>query len=498
MKTFISWVLVFSALITPAFGAVREPAVAGQFYPSDPKELSSFVDDLLAKATPPEFPGEAVAYLAPHAAYPFSGSVAATVFKALSKTQYQTVILVGAAHHYPVKTASLFPKGSFKTPLGEVEVDHEIALKLMKRRPQWTEVVELAHLKEHSIEVELPFFQRTLMHFKIVPILVGNADFETSIDIGNNIAQIVQENIDNGKPTIIVASSDLSHYPRRTDAELVDKKTLEAIKTLDPKVFSDSNRKILKDKVPGLICTMCGDTAMIALMQAAKQLGADQATVLKYANSADSVLGDINKVVGYGGVVFSKSTAKEPETESVIQKKEQKRLLKIARKTLQDFVTLGVIPEIKGNEIAAKPVPIFMTLWSHGELRGCMGSPEPMYALEPAIRQFTYKAASQDPRFLPVKEEELSKIEIEISILSPLEKVQSANGVKPFQNGVVMEQGDRRGLFLPEVWKTFPEKEEFLGKLASEKLGLSKDAWKDPKTLLYVFTAQSFRENEST
>ncbi len=481
-----------------AYAGTREPAVAGQFYPDKPKELSDYVDSLLSKTALPIYKGEPVAFLVPHAGYPFSGPVAAYAFKVLAKQDYKTVILVGTAHAYPLKSASLFPKGAFKTPLGEVKIDEETALKLMKRHPEYTQVVELAHLKEHSIEVELPFLQRILTDFQIVPILVGDANFETVIEIGNAIGEATRENIERGKSTIIVASSDLSHYPNRVNAERVDRQTLDAIKSLEPKTLWDTDKKMMADNVPGLVCTMCGNAATMAVMQAAKVLGADTTAILKYANSADSVFGDINKVVGYGAVAFTKtknvSNVQNPKFQISIEDK--KKFLKLARKTLENFARMGEIPKIEGNESAAKPVAVFVTLMEKGELRGCMGSPEPVYALQPAIRQFTYLAASGDPRFSSVKEDEITKIDIEISILSGSKKVKSADEIESKRDGVIIEYKGHRGLFLPQVWETLKSKEEFLNELASQKAGLPSESWRNPDASLYTFTVQSFSEKE--
>lgn len=493
------FVLAFLTINPMSYAAVREPAVAGQFYPGTPNELSGYVDGLLTQTPPQKSEGEPVAFIAPHAGYPYSAPVQAYVYKSIQGKQYQTVVIIGTAHS-PVSKAALIAKGSFKTPLGEVPIDEEMAAALLKQNPGLFEENESAHAREHSVEVQLPFLQRVLKDFKIVPMVIGDSGFQDLMKTGDAVADVIRERTKQGGLVLIISSTDLSHYPKRAEAVKADNEVLEAVKTLEPKALWDTDKAVMSRKIPNLHCTICGLGSVIAVMEAAKKLGADTGTILKYANSADVPFGDPNQVVGYGAVVFSasseKGSSKTPASLYAVDQAEHIRLLKLARQTVEEFTNSGKVPELSAEDKKGKPVAIFVTLKKNGDLRGCIGSTEPLYPLEAAVKHFAYAAAVQDPRFNPVKKNELSQIDIEISILSPMAKVKSADEITPGRDGVVIEAEGRAGLFLPQVWEVLPTKEEFMSRLASEKAGLPPNVWKDPRCNLFTFQVTSFQESD--
>ncbi len=530
---------------------VREPAVAGQFYPDNPKELSDYVDTLVANAiksaklgdspwSSGQSPNEIIGLLVPHAGYPFSGQVAAHAYKTIAGKKFDTIVIVGTAHYGSSKPA-IYPKGVFKTPLGNVKVDEEFTKALLDRFPKVFEASETAHRPEHSIEVQLPFLQKILSDFSIVPIVIGDIPLETSMGAGDAIAQIIEEGKAKGKSALVIASTDLSHYPSQKDAVKADHEILTAVQSFNPKTVWDADKKIMKEGIPNLACTMCGSGAAIAVMEVAKKLGAGKTEILKYANSADVPFGSPDRVVGYAAVVFLsgndpassvilspsivmlseapaamrrglatlfggkhlrinsaknlRSSDPSPAAQDESVKNQKHDLLQLSRRTLEEFVKSGKEPKIEAGSGEAKAV--FITLMKSGELRGCIGSPEPVYPLEAAVRKYTIDAASHDPRFLRVKPEELSQIKIEVSILTPMTKVKNVDDIVPMRDGVVIERGAHRGLFLPQVWEILKTKEEFLSRLADEKAGLPPDAWKSADTNLYTFQVEKFGEAES-
>lgn len=500
---------------------IREPAVAGQFYPGDSSELASYVDAVIAKVPRAGFETEPIAFLVPHAGYPYSGEIAARVYKVVAEIKPQIIIFVGTAHRYPLRGASIYPKGSFKTPLGEVKIDSETAKKLIDRDRSLIDVAELAHEKEHSIETQLPFLQRVLPEVSIVPVIIGGATFDVAVQLGSAIAEVARENNELKKKTIVIASTDLSHYPNKENAKRSDLQILESLKAVHPNQFWIANQKLLASGIPNLECVMCGDLAMAAVLQAAEELGANEATILKYANSADVSFGDPNRVVGYAAAAFFKRkeiafdfTKSDLERLTEVEKRD---LLKIARITLEDFAGVSATPRSLQVKDSQNLAAVFVTLKKNGqlhqtdrsgtasakpatpsssELRGCIGSPEANLRIAEAIQKYTIAAASQDPRFSPVTRSDVGSIDIEISILSPQKKIKSADEIEPGKHGVVLESGTHRGLLLPQVWEMIPDKTQFLNTLALEKAGVAEDAWKKPETSLHVFESKNFSEKE--
>lgn len=273
--------------------------MAGQFYPGDPAELARMVDGLLAEAAPAAGEGELLALLAPHAGYVFSGRTAAYAFKLLPGRRYRNIILVGSAHRDAYPGVSIFDGGGYRTPLGVVPVNRELGRWLRGRDTSFI-FRESAHRAEHSLEVELPFLQRTLSDFSIVPILIGRVDPATLEKLGVAMAEAVRAN----PGTLIVCSTDLTHFPPEPDARRIDREALEAIASLDPARVRAVSRKHVPGPVPNLSTVICGEEAVLVMMTAVNQLGARRAEILHYSNSADSPHGDRGRVVGYGAVAF--------------------------------------------------------------------------------------------------------------------------------------------------------------------------------------------------
>jgi MEMO1 family protein len=473
---------------------VREPAVAGLFYPKDKAALSQTLDGLLANATPHTIEGELRALICPHAGYPYSGPVAATAYKLLVGREFQTVVLLAVSHYAAFAGASVANADVYRTPLGDVPVSpkaRELAKtnpfvlepRCLVQRPQWSSQAshpeppageDTPETWEHSGEVQVPFLQKTLKNFTLVPVVTGEADPE-------KMARVLAGQVDD--KTLVIASTDLSHYHPYNEARAKDKVTTDAIVNLDIDRMTSSG-------------DACGKMPVLALMYLAKQKGW-KATLLDYRNSGDTA-GNKDAVVGYAAIAFY-----EPRQQSFTTP-ERKLLLEMARRTLREVVKTGKLPDVA---TAAFPTQFtekkgcFVTLTERGQLRGCIGHIVPQEALYKAIMDNAQSAALHDYRFTPVQPDELDKIEIEVSVLTVPEPLAFSspddllNKLQPHKDGVVLQIGRRGATYLPQVWEQIPDKVHFMDSLA-QKAGCEPDAWRSPDTKVLIYHVESFKESE--
>lgn len=488
---FTLYFLCFLLFPLSCFSQTRKPAVAGQFYPSDSSELNSFIDKSLSDVKMNPVSGDIIAVLAPHAGYDFSGKVAAYSYKLISGQKYDTVVILGSAHTMFVKGAAVYSRGFFETPLGKVQVDEELSKILLSESDVFEDNIK-AHLMEHSIEVQIPFLQKALKpDFKILPIVMNSENMNVLTKIGEILAKHLK-----GKKAIIVISSDLSHYPTAAVANKVDNTSLLALRTMDPEYFHLSNAILLNRGEKGLSALWCGESAVIAALIAAKKLGANNSTVLKYANSYDinPEHGNPDKVVGYASVAFTRDSKAKP-LKIVLDKKQKTFLLKLARET----ISLRIEGKQKEDKLSDDyylnlPGAVFVTITKNGNLRGCIGTIEPNMTIYDAVIYAANSAAFNDSRFSPLTKDELEKVKIEISLLSPLRQVSNINEIIPHKHGVLIVKGERSGLFLPQVWDKITDKENFLNEICAQKAGLEINCWKDSDSKIYIFTVDSFEE----
>jgi MEMO1 family protein len=469
----------------------RPAQVAGSFYPEDPQDLAAMIDEFLKEAPNKPHDGNLVAILVPHAGYVYSGPVAAAGYKNIGKG-WETVVLLGPAHRVPVRGAAVWSKGSFNTPLGAVPIDEELANEFRLACPA-IEAAGEPHENEHSLEVQIPFLQRVLGNFKIVPLLLNN---ENDLDQLKNIGQAIASAI-RGKKILLVISSDLSHYPTSATARQVDETTLLSLERLDPLYFHKTAQTLMEHGENNLLCTLCGEAALLAGLTAARELGANTDMIFSYLNSGEREgVREKNRAVGYGAVAFLKK-----ETPAVISsnlKKEESKsiLLTEARQTIKEGLEgKSYAPTLFSTQAELNlPAAVFVTLTSGGRLRGCIGTTEPHSTLLEAVRIYARAATFEDSRFRPLKKEELNDLHIEISILSPMTPIPNAEAIQPHKHGVTVEKGSHRGLFLPTVWEQLPDKEEFMNELCSQKAGLPADCWKKPGVTLNIFTTEIIEE----
>lgn len=458
--------------------ALRKPVFAGSFYPADKGALEKTVNGYLREA---ESKGNTVrshifGIMAPHAGYEYSGQVAAFAFNQLRGKQYKTVVLIGSSHRVPFKGISLYPSGSWETPLGSVQIDKE-AGRVLADRCKAIRAFPPAFEQEHSLEVEVPFLQRTLKGFKIVPLVIGSMEGNDYNSLADALLALLQQD---PKGILIVASSDMSHYHPYDKARQMDSAALKEIESQN-----------LERLVQGLQkgdCELCGAPGVLTLMVVNLRLGA-QTMVLNYANSGD-VTQDRNRVVGYGAVAFS-----YPDEAYLLNEHEQKTLLAIARKTLEEYILRGSVPQydMKEQRLLQKR-GAFVTLTKQGNLRGCIGYTAPILPLHKVISEMAVAASSRDSRFPPVSKDELKDIHIEISVLSPLKPVKSVEEIEVGKHGLVISRGSYSGLLLPQVPTEYKwNRTQFLQQTC-RKAGLPVTAWKEKDTQIQCFTAQVFSE----
>ncbi len=295
-----------------------------------------------------------------------------------------------------------------------------------------------------------------------------------------------------GRRALIIASSDLSHYPSRQDAERIDGATLMAIETGDTGQVRAAIKRSMQAGYAGLATCACGEAAILVAMQAAVGLGADTVTVLRYANSADSEYGDPAQVVGYGAVMFWRY---EPFQLSDTQGKE---LLKLARATLRDYLQTGHIPDYRNSDpMLDRRSGVFVTLKENGQLRGCIGQLRAAQPLYRGVQEMAIAAATSDPRFPALALEEMDRVQVEISILSPMRRMVDPKRIEIGVHGLVINKYGHQGVFLPQVpvEQGWASREQYLDQLCL-KASLIEGCWREDAAL-YTFTAVVIKEEVS-
>ncbi|MEW6717398.1 MAG: AmmeMemoRadiSam system protein A, partial [Chloroflexota bacterium] len=336
--------------------------------------------------------------------------------------------------------------------------------------------------EEHPIEIELPFLQRVCPQCRIVPILMGTDSEEAVQALTKALLAVLP-----GQRAVIIASSDLSHYPTYEDALTIDGSTLAAIETGDTLIVRETIADLMASNVANLYTCACGEAPILVAMQAAQGLGANTITLLQYANSGDSPFGNKDQVVGYGAVMFWHY---EP---LALSSEQQEELLTLARTTIETYLkNKSMLPFETDDPLLIRRSGVFVTIKIDDELRGCIGhiwSDLPLYQ---AVQETAISAATQDAHFAPLTQEELEKATLEISILSPFYRVKDVETIQVGTHGLMIIKNLHQGLLLPQVpveqgW----DRETFLENLCL-KAGLEQGCWED--AALYAFTVVVFGE----
>ena len=485
---------------------VRPATQANRFYTGDARELSEEVDSFLAMHSGDAKYQNVAALIVPHAGYYFSGNVAASAYMSIDpKKQYKRIFLLGPSHHEWLDGASVNTEADYyATPLGNVKVDHEMAVALtntdIKETTNYTNLTNSdsmfryrpeAHDREHCLEVQLPFLQRLFTHHPslitstdvppIVPIVISTNDYEKL----KRMAEVLKPYFTD--ENLFVISSDFSHYPSYKDACEADARTGKAIETGDVEEFIATINANARSGKRNLQTSACGEFAIITLM-----LMLDQQYEVKhlmYQNSGD-ISGDDSRVVGY----HSFAILRKDSTSFTLSDADKKALKEIAYNSIRDSLDGKPIAQPIVNSqlsILNSKCGAFVSLHKHGHLRGCIGHFGEDYPLYEIVAEMARAAAFEDPRFMPVTRDELDDLDIEISVLTPMRRIQSLDEFELHRHGIYIKKGYRSGTFLPQVadevnWT----KEEFVGHCSQDKAGLGWDGWKDAE--LYVYEAIVF------
>ncbi len=398
---------------------VRHPVVAGQFYPAQASRLSRIISGMVDDQAEKE---DVIGVVSPHAGYPYSGPVTAA---AISRIKFKdTFVILGPNHTGMGKALSIMTVGSWETPLGSIEIDTELAGQILTDS-RYLEEDDKAHQYEHSIEVQIPFLQYFSKDFRIVPVAFSYHSPAAYKDVGRAIARAVK---DTEKGVVIIASSDMTHYEPQESARQKDNKAIEAILDLD-------EDELLR-RVDEFGISMCGYAPTVALITAAKALGATRAELVRYQTSGD-VTGDYSSVVGYAAIII----------------KGMSPLAKLAKMAVETYVRDGEI--LKAEELTAEMkerAGVFVSIHKLGNLRGCIGTFEPdaENVAEETITN-AVSSATRDPRFSPISPGELKDLDYNVDVLTTPEPVEGKDQLNPKEYGVIVESGLRRGLLLPDL-----------------------------------------------
>ena len=465
--------------------AVRLPAVAGTFYPADDVELSSSVDAMLRLNA--SFEPCPKVIIAPHAGHVYSGTIAAGAYGRLRNADIPItrVVLLGPSHRVGFKGVAATSCTAYKTPLGEIPID-SAAVQTILQLPG-TGFLDEAHTHEHSLEVHLPFLQRVLPSFSLVPLVVGDATVEEVAGVINTLW--------GGPETLVVISSDLSHFHPYAEAQEIDARTSAKILALESNLVGEE---------------ACGCRPINGLLHALKNKGL-KVELLEVKNSGDTA-GDKDRVVGYGAyVVMERTVPDQTTTEKAGEGAEsdassgqlplawRQRLLQVAREAvLRPFennesfnVDLSKYPPVLRQERAS-----FVTLNINQRLRGCIGT---LVAHRPLIADVAHNAqaaAFKDPRFKPLTFDEFQNVDLHISVLSVPEILSLSSReeliakLRPGIDGLIIEYEGKRATYLPSVWSQLSDAETFVSELR-RKAGLKVGEW-HPDTIVHRYTTEEF------
>ena len=476
--------MFFSTAPAPAAGrptsgsassAIRRPAVAGAFYPAEAGALRQMVAQCIDQA--PVTPIRPKALIAPHAGYVYSGPIAGAAYRSIAPLagRISRVVLLGPPHRVPIRQFCIPRASAFATPLGEIALDREVLDRLAQLPGM--QVDDAPHLQEHCLETQLPFLQHALGRFSLVPILVGGASPEA--------VDALLKSVWGGDETLVIVSSDLSHYNDYQKTRSLDEAARQAIETLRADRLGEEQA--------------CGRHALRGLLARAAALDL-RVTTLDLRNSGDTAGREQrDRVVGYG------SWALEYSTQARLSDTERRQLAEVARQAIGIHLKQGRMPEVDVGSFS-RPLQAlratFVTLMLDGQLRGCIGSIVPQQPLVTDVAANACKAAFQDPRFKPLSASEAARLEVSVSILSHPRPL-AAEGesavvaaLHPEEDGVILEAKGRdgqlrRGLFLPHVWEQLREPREFVRHLKA-KAGLPPDGW-PTEARLWRFRTETFQ-----
>jgi hypothetical protein len=479
---------------------VRPATQANRFYTGDARKLSEEVDSFLALHKDDRIYNNVAAVIVPHAGYYFSGNVAASAYMSIPVDKpYKRIFLLGPSHHEWLDGASVNTEADYyATPLGNVKVDHETALALTEVDSVFSYHRE-AHDREHCLEVQLPFLQRRFDGElpPIVPIIISTNDFSKL----KKMAEVLKSYFTD--ENLFVVSSDFSHYPSYEDACEIDARTGRAVESGDVEQFIAAIESNARLGMRNLATSACGEFAIVTLMCMLDS--SYEVKHLMYQNSGDIDHHDHSRVVGYHSFVILRNGQQRKASNGSGQTRTDTGFSLSAedKKMLKDIALQSIKDSLDGSRCSdnsslltlhsslKQKCGAFVSLHKHGQLRGCIGHFGEDVALHEIVAEMARAAAFEDPRFAPVRREELNDIDIEISVLTPMRRIESLDEFELHRHGIYIRKGYRSGTFLPQVadevnWT----KEEFVGHCSRDKAGLGWDGWRDAE--LYVYEAIVF------
>ncbi|MBE3071327.1 MAG: AmmeMemoRadiSam system protein B [Planctomycetes bacterium] len=473
----------------PADAKVHPCAGAGRWFPPDADHLGKLVDAYLQNP-PTDVGGKPAALIVPHAGYQFSGSIAGKAFAALKGQTYRRVILMGLSHRAPIEGASVLCAGAYETPLGRIPVDAAardalLACPVVKEQPA-------AHEGEHSVENQLPLLQRAIGKFAMVELLVGDLSDAQRATLADALRPLIDAE------TLLVASSDFTHYGPNYGYVPFRDRVPESLRVLNDMAVA----KITQIDLPGwdgylkrTRDTVCGRNAIGLLLKVVEPWD-DVRAARVAADMSGAQTGDYANSVTYASIVLWRAGKGLTEAE-------QETLLRLARETVAHFLKTGepLKPDAAKYDLTAALKArgaAFVTLKNAGRLRGCIGHITAVMPLYQSIIENACQAC-KDHRFVdnPISAKEEPSLQVEISVLTPMRRLYDLEKIEIGRDGLVMTRGRQRGVFLPQVpgeqgWN----REQYLVNLCG-KAGLPNDAYKDPETEIYSFSAQVFHEPEA-
>lgn len=469
------------------WGAERPAGVAGAFYPADSLQLYQMVDSMLEKAQPPKIDGTPIVLISPHAGFIYSGPTAAQGFKLLEQfPEIKTAIILGFKHRVDYRGVAIWADGSWDTPLGKVPINEELAKEILLSANYMANQHELFS-GEHSLETQLPYLQMVNKDISIVPLQIGLQDPEIIAKLTKTLTDVLK----NKKDYVIIASSDMTHYKSRRQCAAIDSVTARYIEDLDGKGLWSAS---VKEQAQ-----LCGAAPVAAALEIAKNLGADKAMILKHSDSGDYA-GNTDAVVSYISAVIYKSAddsgsaQDSKQSENYLTDEEHQKLLDIARQSIEAYLNNQPTPEfaVPDGKLTEKGAA-FVTITEHNSLRGCIGYTEPILPLYQTVSTCAIKAASEDPRFRPLTKEEYPNIDLEISVLTPLQKIDDINKIEVGKNGLMLQRGLQRGLLLPQVATEYGWDQRTFLDQTCRKAGMEPGCWKN-NCDIYIFSAEVFGE----
>jgi hypothetical protein len=477
-------VMIFQVTAATA-NNIREPAYAGSFYPGTRSELISMIEQLTGrvKQTHIKFPPNTSlrALIMPHAGYVYSGMTAAHISRVLKENQFKRVIVMAPDHRVGFTGGAISDVSAYETPLGRILLNKDAAV--LRRNKYLFQAIPDSDRLEHSLEVVLPFLQYFLKNLELIPIVLGRGN-----DLADRVSATLNPLMD--KDTLLVVSSDLSHYLSYQEAVTRDRETIDIILNLDAgKLMTREN-------------AACGRIPILVAINMARRHGW-QPKLLHYSNSGDTA-GDHSRVVGYAAIAFyGGSSMQNPSDSSQPLKPHQgQALVKLARQTIAERLgekSTTVDPQTLADNAFHDHKGTFVTLTINKQLRGCIGNLDATESILAGIKRNAINAAFHDPRFPALKSHELNQVDIEISILSKPQRLEYGDSkdllskLRVHVDGVILSKGPASATFLPQVWEQLPRPDQFLSHLCM-KAGLPSDDWKKSRLDILTYQVQYFEE----